>query len=79
MTAGSLPCRRHIAELGGLVEDLSKQTPKKSLNINSATGRRPVTAAPAAAPKIADSVIGVSMTELRELAEKPLGHPEHPA
>ena len=34
----------------------------KSTNISSATGLRPVMAAPAAAPMIADSVIGVSIT-----------------
>ena len=40
----------------------SKQTPMKSTNINSATGRSPEQAAPAAAPMNADSLIGVSIT-----------------
>ena len=34
----------------------------KSTNISSTTGRRPEAAAPAAAPMIADSEIGVSST-----------------
>src|SRR6185312_7894631 len=37
-------------------------TPTKSANMISATGRRPASAAPAAAPTMADSEIGVSMT-----------------
>ena len=41
---------------------MSHATPKKSLNISSATGRRPVIAAPMAAPMIACSLIGVSRT-----------------
>ena len=40
----------------------SRHTPRKSININSATGLKPVRAAPPAAPIIADSVIGVSIT-----------------
>ena len=40
----------------------SKQTPMKSMNISSATGRSPAVAAPTAAPMNADSLIGVSMT-----------------
>lgn len=40
----------------------SKHTPMKSMNINSATGRRPLVAAPIAAPMNADSLIGVSST-----------------
>ena len=40
----------------------SKQTPMKSMNISSATGRRPPVAAPTAAPMNADSEIGVSST-----------------
>ena len=43
----------------------SKQTPMKSTNISSATGRSPVAAAPAAAPMKALSVIGVSSTRSR--------------
>ena len=35
------------------------------MNMTSATGRRPVSAAPLAAPTIADSVIGVSITRAR--------------
>ena len=41
---------------------MSHATPKKSLNISSATGRSPVIAAPMAAPMIACSLIGVSRT-----------------
>ena len=41
---------------------MSQATPKKSLNISSATGRRPVMAAPMAAPMIACSLMGVSRT-----------------
>ena len=39
-----------------------KQTPMKSTNISSAIGRRPDAAAPSAAPMMAVSEIGVSMT-----------------
>ena len=39
-----------------------KAQPMKSMNWNSATGRMPVSAAPKAAPTIADSAIGVSIT-----------------
>ena len=42
----------------------SQHTAKKSENMISATGRRPVIAAPIAAPRIACSAIGVSMTRL---------------
>ena len=46
----------------------------------SATGRRPVIAAPIAAPRIACSEIGVSITRRRtELVEQPGGRLEHPA
>src|SRR5688500_8664926 len=41
---------------------MSHVTAKKSLNISSAIGRRPVIAAPMAAPTIACSLIGVSRT-----------------
>src|SRR5689334_163170 len=41
---------------------MSQVTAKKSLNISSATGRSPVIAAPIAAPTIACSLIGVSLT-----------------
>src|SRR5512132_1748470 len=41
------------------------QTPKKSTNISSATGRSPVAAAPTAAPMYPDSEIGVSSTRSR--------------
>ena len=40
----------------------SQQTAKKSLNMISAIGRRPVIAAPIAAPRMACSLIGVSRT-----------------
>src|ERR1700737_1727163 len=40
----------------------SSDTPTKLTNISSATGRRPVTAAPTAAPMKPISQIGVSMT-----------------
>ena len=40
----------------------SQQTAKKSLNMISAIGRRPVIAAPTAAPRMACSLIGVSRT-----------------
>src|SRR6266540_6028566 len=43
----------------------SMQTPKKSTNISSATGRSPVAAAPTAAPMYPDSEIGVSSTRSR--------------
>ena len=42
----------------------SSATPTKLTNISSATGRRPVTAAPTAAPMKPISQIGVSMTRL---------------
>ncbi len=41
---------------------MSQVTAKKSENISSAIGRRPVIAAPIAAPMIACSLIGVSRT-----------------
>jgi hypothetical protein len=57
----------------------SKQTPRKSTNMISATGRRPVMAAPAAAPMKADSVIGVSSTRSRPKApSRPLVTPKAP-
>ena len=40
----------------------SKQTPMKSMNMSSATGRMPATAAPMAAPMKPDSEMGVSST-----------------
>ena len=43
----------------------SQQTAKKSQNMISAMGRRPVIAAPIAAPRIACSQIGVSRTRVR--------------
>ena len=43
------------------------QTPKKSTNMSSATGRNPAAAAPAAAPTNADSLIGVSKTRFGNL------------
>jgi len=39
-----------------------KAQPMKSMNWNSATGRMPVSEAPNAAPTMADSAMGVSMT-----------------
>ena len=51
----------------------------KSTNISSATGRRPVAAAPAAAPMKALSVIGVSSTRSRPNSGiKPLVTPSTP-
>ena len=51
----------------------------KSMNITSATGRSPVSAAPLAAPTIADSVIGVSITRRRpNSAAKPAVTPKVP-
>ena len=41
---------------------MSQATAKKSENMSSAIGRRPVIAAPMAAPTIACSLIGVSRT-----------------
>ena len=47
------------------------------MNCISATGRRPMCAAPAAAPTIAASAIGVSMTRCSpKLGQEPLGHLE---
>ena len=51
----------------------------KSTNISSATGRRPEAAAPAAAPMIADSEIGVSSTRSGNLRVEALGDAEHAA
>jgi hypothetical protein len=53
---------KHVAELSRLVVQRIVAHTKKSMNINSATGRRPVAAAPAAIPMMADSVMGVSIT-----------------
>ena len=47
----------HVAEFRRLIEDLVEQTPMKSTNISSATGLRPVAAAPAAAPTKAISAM----------------------
>ncbi len=53
------------------------QTPKKSTNISSAIGRRPVAAAPTAAPMKPASVIGVSSTRSRpNCCEEPFGGAE---
>src|SRR6476619_6731079 len=54
-------------------------TPTKSANINSATGRRPARAAPAAEPTIADSLIGVSITRPADSGQHPLGYPKDAA
>ncbi len=55
-------------------------TPTKSANMSSATGRRPASAAPAAAPTIADSEIGVSITRSApNFGEEPLGDAEDAA
>jgi hypothetical protein len=56
----------------------SKQTPMKSTNISSATGRRPEQAAPTAAPMNADSLIGVSSTRPGYLWYSPLVTPSTP-
>ena len=56
----------------------SKQTPMKSTNMSSATGRRPLQAAPTAAPMNADSESGVSMTRSPYLTERPLVTPRGP-
>ena len=59
---------------------MSQVTAKKSLNISSAIGRRPVIAAPIAAPTIACSLIGVSRTRFgAEPVEQALGQLEHAA
>ena len=53
---------------------MSQVTAKKSLNISSAIGRRPVIAAPIAAPTIACSLMGVSHDALgAEAVEQALG------
>src|SRR5512139_2268055 len=57
----------------------SMLTPTKSANINSATGRMPASAAPPAAPMIADSEIGVSMTRSApNFGSRPLVTPKIP-
>src|SRR6266508_10644 len=57
----------------------SMQTPKKSTNISSATGRSPVAAAPTAAPMYPDSEIGVSSTRSRpNCCTSPLVTPRTP-
>jgi hypothetical protein len=56
----------------------SRQTPKKSTNISSATGRSPDAAAPAAAPMNADSEIGVSSTRSGNFGYRPLVMPSTP-
>src|SRR5688572_18337939 len=54
-------------------------TPTKSANISSATGRSPASAAPPAAPMIADSEIGVSMTRFSpNFGSSPLVTPKMP-
>src|SRR6188474_2559098 len=54
-------------------------TPTKSANISSATGRSPASAAPPAAPMIADSEIGVSMTRSSpNFGSSPLVTPKMP-
>src|SRR2546421_1366813 len=55
------------------------QTPMKSANMISATGRKPASAAPAAAPTMADSLIGVSMTRSApNFGSRPLVTPKMP-
>ena len=56
----------------------SKQTPMKSMNISSATGRIPAVAAPTAAPMKADSEIGVSITRPGNWWYSPLVTPSTP-
>ena len=59
---------------------MSQVTAKKSENIKSTMGRRPVIAAPIAAPTIACSEIGVSLTRFgAELVEQADGGFEHAA
>ena len=50
----------------------------KSTNMSSATGRRPDEAAPAAAPMIADSLIGVSSTRSGNFGYRPFVTPSTP-
>ena len=56
----------------------SKQTPMKSMNMSSTTGRRPPVAAPTAAPMNADSEIGVSSTRPGNFPYRPLVTPSTP-
>ena len=63
MTTGvsALPPNMYL-NLAAWLKIWSKQTPMKSTNISSATGRMPAAAAPMAAPMKLDSEIGVSST-----------------
>src|SRR5882724_12779334 len=65
MTTGvsALPPNMYL-NLAAWLKIWSKQTPMKSTNISSATGRRPAAAAPTAAPMKPDSLIGVSSTRV---------------
>ena len=59
---------------------MSQATAKKSENISSAIGRKPVIAAPIAAPTMACSLIGVSRTRSPpNSVEQALGQLEHAA
>ncbi len=51
-----------VAVLAAKLMIMSKAQEMKSMNCISATGRMPIMAAPTAAPTMADSAIGVSMT-----------------
>ena len=80
MTSGRVTCPPVMYRVLAIwLTTRSQQTAKKSENMISATGRRPVIAAPMAAPRMACSEIGVSMTrfgtELVEQADRGLEHP----
>ena len=63
ITSGNDTCPSDMYRLLAIsLATRSQHTAKKSLNMISATGRRPVIAAPMAAPRIACSLIGVSRT-----------------
>ncbi len=62
-TSGSVSCPSDMYLILAISLAIrSQQTAKKSLNMISAIGRRPVIAAPTAAPRMACSLIGVSRT-----------------
>ena len=65
MTSGNETCPSDMYRLFAISLAMrSQQTAKKSLNMISAIGRRPVMAAPMAAPTMACSLIGVSRTRV---------------
>ena len=69
----------HVARLGDLVGDHVPGHGEEVRNISSAIGRRPVIAAPIAAPTMACSLIGVSRTRSGRTVEQALGQLEHAA